>query len=108
MEPDRVFGALADPTRLRIIDHLVEEGPTTATRLSGQLDISRQAVAKHLDLLARSGLADVERVGREARYRLVATPLHEAAAWLDDTARAWDGRLGRLRAALGDAPGGEG
>jgi DNA-binding transcriptional ArsR family regulator len=98
--PEDVFGALADPTRLHILARLGDDGPTTATRLAAELAISRQAVAKHLGQLAGSGLADVERVGREARYRLAPGALVEAADWLTATARAWDGRLARLGAAL--------
>jgi DNA-binding transcriptional ArsR family regulator len=102
LPPDQVFQALADPTRLAILARLGDGGPTTATHLAGELDISRQAVAKHLVLLERSGLAAVERVGREARYHATPEPLRQAASWLDGAASAWDGRLERLRAALDD------
>jgi ArsR family transcriptional regulator, cadmium/lead-responsive transcriptional repressor len=95
-----IFDALGDPTRRRILSLLSARGPVTATALAGELAISRQAVAKHLDLLRESGLAEVERVGREARYRLVPEPLDDAATWLRAQADAWDGRIRRVQAEL--------
>jgi DNA-binding transcriptional ArsR family regulator len=94
---DGVFDALGDPTRRRILTMMGERGQVTATELAAELDITRQAVAKHLTHLRSVGLADVTREGREARYRVVADPLDATAAWLGDQARAWEGRIDRLR-----------
>ena len=94
---DGVFDALGDPTRRHILALMGTRGQATATELAGALDISRQAVAKHLDQLRRAGLAEVERVGREARYRVTPRTLDDTASWLSHQAHAWDGRLARIR-----------
>ena len=65
-----VFGALADPSRRQVIGLLSSRGTVTATELSGELPMTRQAVAKHLATLADAGLVAGERQGRETRYRL--------------------------------------
>jgi DNA-binding transcriptional ArsR family regulator len=53
---EQVFAALADPTRRAILAELASRGPATATDLADRLPIARQAIAKHLALLARAGL----------------------------------------------------
>jgi DNA-binding transcriptional ArsR family regulator len=97
---DAVFDALGDATRRRILDMIGERGQATATELADELDISRQAVAKHLSRLHVAGLARVQRSGREARYAVSTDALDSVAAWLSSAARAWDGRLDRLRREL--------
>jgi DNA-binding transcriptional ArsR family regulator len=100
-EIGRVFAALADPTRRRMLDTLLRDGITTVPALTALLPITRQAVAKHLAALGDAGL--VERVpasGREVRYRLRAGALAEATAWMREAESAWDGRLARLKEAV--------
>lgn len=84
-----VFGALADPNRRQVIDYLAEQGTATATELTGELPMTRQAVAKHLATLAGAGLVESERQGRETRYRLT------------EAGEEWDERLDALRRHLG-------
>lgn len=95
-EVEAVLTALGDPTRRRTFELLVEHGPTTATVLAPMLDISRQAVAKHLVILADGGLAASQRVGRETRYQAVPQRLDLLVAWSDRTRTLWSRRLDRL------------
>jgi DNA-binding transcriptional ArsR family regulator len=84
MRADKVFTALADPTRRQIVAALARSGRSTATELAADLPITRQAVAKHLTHLHRTDLVVPERRGRETRYRLTPEPLGEAVGWLED------------------------
>jgi DNA-binding transcriptional ArsR family regulator len=92
-----VFGALADPTRRRVVETLLRDGSTTVPALTSTLPITRQAVAKHLATLDEAGLVERSRNGRGVDYRLRAGALRPAAAWLEETEAAWDDRLGRLK-----------
>jgi len=94
---DAVFAALADPTRRRILQHVADEGPLTATSLTADLPISRQAIAKHLAQLRAAGLVAADRSGRETRFVARPEPLHDLASWAETTGRRWDRRLTRLR-----------
>jgi DNA-binding transcriptional ArsR family regulator len=102
--PDRVFDALADANRRRLLGFLAERETATATELASELPVTRQAVAKHLAALSAAGLVEGTRLGRETRYRLTPEPLAEAMAWMADVGAQWDDRL----AALGRHLGGEG
>jgi DNA-binding transcriptional ArsR family regulator len=99
-ELDGVFGALADPTRRRLYERLLAGGPDTATNLVEDLPVSRQAVVKHLQVLADAGLVAPERRGREVRYAASAEPLNPAVGWMVATGAHWDRRLERLRERL--------
>src|SRR4051794_25335156 len=99
---EQVFIALADPTRRSILAALASEGPATATDLADRLPITRQAVAKHLALLAEVGLVTAEPgERRRVRYRLRSAPMQLAQQFLAALARDWDGRLGALQEHLG-------
>jgi len=94
----KVFSAIADPTRRKVIRLLSEHGPGSATELAGRLTVSRQAVSKHLAALADAGLVEVaEMEGREKRFRLTPAPLSEAASWMASVGWEWDERLEALR-----------
>ena len=93
-----VFSALGDPTRLRLVDTLSDGEPRSIARLTTDFEISRQAVSKHLGVLADSGLVTPRRVGREKQYRFSPDSLEEARAYLDTVSRQWDDALDRLRA----------
>ncbi len=90
------FAALADPTRRHILELLARDGPSTATALAGELDISRQAVAKHLQLLAGAGVADGQRVGRETRFEATPGGLAEVQRWIAHIEDRWTSRLDLL------------
>jgi DNA-binding transcriptional ArsR family regulator len=93
-----VFTALADPSRRAILAALAASGPATATDLAGRLPITRQAIAKHLALLADAGLVAAEPgERRRVRYRLRSAPMQVAQQFLAALARDWDGQLDALR-----------
>jgi len=94
---DELWSAIGDPTRRRILDLLLADGDGTATSLSGQLPVTRQAVAKHLDVLDRVVLVRSTPVGREKRYRVDDAQLARAVAQLSSVGSAWDARLQRIR-----------
>ena len=96
-----VFTALADPSRRAILAALAAGGPATATDLSARLPITRQAIAKHLGLLADAGLVVAEPgERRRVRYRLDSAPMRVAQQFLAVLARDWDGPLAALRERL--------
>jgi DNA-binding transcriptional ArsR family regulator len=93
-----VFVALADPTRRAILAALAADGPSTATELAARLPITRQAVAKHLALLADAGLLTAEPgERRRVRYRLRTAPVQIAQQFLAALAHSWDDRLDALQ-----------
>jgi DNA-binding transcriptional ArsR family regulator len=95
---EQVFTALADPTRRAILATLAAEGPATATDLADRLPITRQAIAKHLVLLADAGLVTSEPgERRRVRYRLRSAPLQAAQQFLAALAHDWDDRLEALK-----------
>ena len=95
---EQVFVALADPTRRAILAALAAAGPATATDLSVRLPITRQAIAKHLALLASAGLVMAEPgERRRVRYRLRSAPMRVAQQFLAALARDWDSPLNALK-----------
>src|SRR5437763_10630758 len=95
---EQVFAALADPSRRTILATLAARGPATATDLADRLPITRQAIAKHLALLAEAGLVTAEPgERRRVRYRLRAAPMQVAEQLLAALARDWDSRLDALK-----------
>jgi ArsR family transcriptional regulator, cadmium/lead-responsive transcriptional repressor len=94
---DDLWSAIGDPTRRRMVDLLLASGAATATSLSGQLPVTRQAVAKHLAVLDRVGLVDATQAGREKRYRVDEAQLARAVAQLNAVGDTWDARLRRIK-----------
>lgn len=94
-----VFFALADPTRRELLEEVATRGTATATQLAADRDITRQAVAKHLAVLAEAGLVRGEKAGRETRFTPTPAPMGEAIAWMTGVGGAWDARLKRLQQA---------
>jgi ArsR family transcriptional regulator, cadmium/lead-responsive transcriptional repressor len=93
----RVFDALADPNRRYVVQALAERGTATATELASELQVSRQAVAKHFAALTDAGLVESRREGRETRYELTPQPLAGALDWMASVGGKWDARLAALR-----------
>ncbi len=93
MDVDKVFKALADPTRRRLLDLLHKENGQTLTALCEHMDMTRQAVTQHLQLLEDANLVAVVWQGREKLHYLNPVPLHEIyARWIEKFEH------GRLRA----------
>jgi DNA-binding transcriptional ArsR family regulator len=94
------FAALGDETRLALVARLCADGPLSTARLAEGAAVSRQAIAKHLGVLAGAGL--VRRgeagAGRERPWELDPRQLEEARRALEQISRRWDDRLARLRA----------
>jgi DNA-binding transcriptional ArsR family regulator len=95
-----VFAALGDETRLRLVARLGSEGPLSITRLTAGTDVTRQAVTKHLQVLADAGLARSAPQGRERLWEVRTEALDEARRQLDRIASRWDATLQRMKAAL--------
>jgi DNA-binding transcriptional ArsR family regulator len=94
----RVFAALGDPVRLRMIGRLCSGGPLSISELAQGSDISRQAITKHLRSLERAGLLRSLRAGRRRIWQLQTRRLTEARSFLETVSRQWDQALERLRA----------
>lgn len=92
-----IFAALGDPTRLRLVDRLGQGGPQSITRLTDGSGLTRQAITKHLRVLAGAGLVRGSRLGRESRWELRPRQLDVAHRYLDQVSRKWDAALSRLK-----------
>jgi DNA-binding transcriptional ArsR family regulator len=92
---DRVFAALADPTRRAILARL-SGGDATVGELAAPFAMSRPAVSKHLTVLERAGLVTRLTDGRVNRCVLDPEPLREASSWVERYRRYWEGSLDRL------------
>lgn len=94
---DELWSAVGDPMRRRMLDLLLSHGGGTATTLSDQLPVTRQAVAKHLTVLDRVGLVHGTSSGRERRYEVDEAQLARAIAQLSAVGATWDARLRRIK-----------
>jgi DNA-binding transcriptional ArsR family regulator len=94
---DDLWSAIGDPTRRRMLDLLLSDGPGTATTLSERLPVTRQAVSKHLLVLDRVGLVHVTPAGRERRYQVDEAQLARAVDQLAGVRATWDARLQRIK-----------
>ena len=92
---DRTFGALADPTRRRILEHLAG-GDRCVTDLARPYRMSLPAVSKHLRVLENAGLVRRHRDGRVHRLKLEAKPMQQAQAWIEEYRKFWKTSFDRL------------
>lgn len=97
-----VFAALGDETRLRIVARLATAGPLSIVRIAEHEAITRQAITKHLDVLAAVRLVHDLRRGRERLWRFDPAPLSDARGYLELVSASWDGTLARLQAFVED------
>jgi DNA-binding transcriptional ArsR family regulator len=92
---DRVFQALADPSRRAMVQRLTR-GPASVSELAAPLDMSLPAVVQHLQLLEASGLVRSEKLGRVRTCRIEAKALRQAEHWISERRALWERRLDRL------------
>ena len=97
-----VFFALGDATRLRIVAALCAGGAFSIAQLTASTDITRQAVTKHLQVLAEAGLVKDMKMGRERLWQLDPTQIEEARKSLEIIGRQWEMALGKLKAFVED------
>ena len=97
-----VFAALGDETRLSVLAKLSAGRPQSIALLTAGTRLSRQAVTKHLRVLARAGVVRSVRSGRESLFALQPRPLEEVRDYLDQVSRQWDDALARLKAHVED------
>jgi DNA-binding transcriptional ArsR family regulator len=93
-----VFAALGDPTRLRLVAILCAGGAFSIAQLTAQTHVTRQAVTKHLQVLAGAGVVADLRMGRERLWQLDPTQVAEARRTLEVIGQEWEQALGRLKA----------
>lgn len=96
-DADRLWAALGDPTRLRLLDLLLQRGEATASALAAELPMTRQGIAKHLLVLQRADLVHAQRTGRETRFALREERLAQAQQQMAQVASRWDERLARIK-----------
>ena len=94
---DRVFAALADPTRRAILARLAA-GEATVNELVAPFDLSQPTISKHLMVLEGAGLVSRGRSAQTRPVRLNAAPLAGAAQWIGDYRRFWEESLDQLDA----------
>ena len=92
-----VFAALGDETRLALLARLSSEGPLSITRLTAGSAVTRQAITKHLDVLATAGLVSDVRRGRERIWELELEQMEAARTYLEHVSKRWDKALDRLK-----------
>jgi DNA-binding transcriptional ArsR family regulator len=91
-ELDRVFHALADPTRVAVVERLAQ-GPAATSDLADPFDMALPSFTQHLDVLERVGLVSSRKEGRVRTYRLTPRPLQSVEEWMAAQRQLWERRL---------------
>ena len=104
-EADRLWAAIADPTRQQLLDRILAAGDATATALARDLPITRQGIAKHLAVLERAGLVEASRSGREVRFSVRQDRLDRATRHMAQILASWDERLAAIKRIAETEPG---
>jgi DNA-binding transcriptional ArsR family regulator len=99
---DRIFHALADPSRLLIVERL-SRGPASVSELAQPLPMSLPAVVQHLQVLQVSGLVSSEKVGRVRTCRIEPAALRPVERWIGARRSSMERRLDRLGEYLAEA-----
>lgn len=92
---DRIFQALADPSRRSMVERL-SKGPASVSELARPLDMSLPAVVQHLQVLEASGLVRSEKVGRVRTCRIEPAALRSAEKWITARRASWERAFDRL------------
>lgn len=98
---DRIFAALADPTRRAILARL-SRGEATVTELVAPFALRQPTISKHLKVLEHAGLVARSRAAQFRPVRLVAAPLADAAGWLGEYRRFWEESFDQLEVLVKD------
>lgn len=102
-DPARLFAALGDQTRLGLVAQLADGHKRSIAQMGEDLPISRQAVAKHLNVLREAGLVQRTRSGREVHFALRREAIEGAQLWLDKVGAQWDSTLSRFKSFVEDS-----
>jgi ArsR family transcriptional regulator, cadmium/lead-responsive transcriptional repressor len=94
---DQLWSAIGDPSRRRVLDLLVGNGPVSASWLADRVPFSRQAVSKHLAVLEQAGLVSRRKQGREVLYQVETGRLDQATRAMAELAAQWDRRLAAIK-----------
>lgn len=100
MNPN-TFSALAEPSRLRIVELLIEQ-PRPVGEIATRLRMRQPQVSKHLRVLAEAGIVDMRPAAQQRVYYLQAKPFKEMESWLDKFRPSWSERLDVLEGFLAD------
>jgi len=95
LQLDRLFHALADPTRRGIVERLLT-GPASVTDLAQPTGMALPTVMKHIAVLESSGLVATEKTGRTRLCRVTPAPLEHVQGWIEQQRAQWEARLDRL------------
>src|SRR5215218_2273385 len=96
-DAERLWSAIADPTRQQVLDLILAGEAATASGLARTLPITRQGIAKHLAVLERAGLVEASRTGREVRFTVCQDRLDEATRQMEQLLAKWDDRLATIK-----------
>jgi DNA-binding transcriptional ArsR family regulator len=100
--PAAIFAALGDHTRLSLVGLLSTGEPRSISQLTRGTGLTRQAITKHLHVLARVGVVRSVRHGRESRFQFDPQPMTELSEYLDFVSQRWDQALSRLKSFVED------
>ena len=100
LDPDLIFGALANPTRRAMTETLLREGPLAMMTLAGPFGISLPGIKKHVGVLEEAGIVTCRRQGRQNICAVNPVALKAAAEWFDFHSQFWNSSLDRLQELL--------
>ncbi|NNE59564.1 MAG: winged helix-turn-helix transcriptional regulator [Woeseia sp.] len=98
--PAPVFAALGSDIRLELVARLSDGKEYSITALTDDLDLTRQAVTKHLQVLRDAGIVNRQRIGRESRFTINPGSITQAKDYLKRVSDQWDNAIARLRSTV--------